>query len=116
MGKKRAKFKKTECPLFARPDDSFFLFHSPYLCRIKQLSKIENMKKTIIKCVVVTCGVIVGCYQYSQKENNISDVVLQNIEALAGGEYYEDTFCYGRGSVDCLGHKVEMKIEGLSLD
>lgn len=50
------------------------------------------------------------------KENNISDVVLQNIEALAEDEYSEATFCYGRGSVDCFGRKVEMKIEGLSLD
>lgn len=74
------------------------------------------MKKTIIKCVVVACGVIAGCYLYSQKENNISDVVLQNIEALAEDEYSEATFCYGRGSVDCFGRKVEMKIEGLSLD
>lgn len=74
------------------------------------------MKKTIIKSMVVACGVIASCYLYSQKENNISDVVLQNIDALAGNEYSEASFCYGHGSVDCLGHKVEMKIEGFSLD
>lgn len=73
------------------------------------------MKKTIFKLMIASCVVIAGCYLYSQKVNHVSDVVLQNIEALAGDEYYEDTLCYGKGSVDCLGAKVEMKIEGLSL-
>lgn len=74
------------------------------------------MKKTIFKLMLASCVAAAGYYQYSQQENNIKDVVFQNIEALAGDEHYVDIFCYGYGSVECDGIKVEMKIEGLRLD
>lgn len=74
------------------------------------------MKKMIFSLIIVLCGVIAGGYLYSQKETTINDIVLQNIEALAGDESHEDIICYGRGSVDCNEIKVEMKIEGLRLD
>lgn len=74
------------------------------------------MKKTIFKLMIASCVATAGYYQYSQQENNINDVVFQNIEALAGDEHYVDIFCYGNGSVECEGIKVEMKIEGLRLD
>lgn len=74
------------------------------------------MKKMIFSLIIVLCGVIAGGYLYSQKETTINDIILQNIEALAGDESHEDILCYERGSVDCNGVKVKMKIEGLRLD
>lgn len=74
------------------------------------------MKKIFLNLMIVSCGVITDGYLYSEKETNFNDIVFQNIEALAGDEYYEDILCYGKGSVDCNGIKVEMKIEGLRLD
>lgn len=74
------------------------------------------MKKTILKLTLVICLVVASCYLYLQKDNDLNDVVIKNIEALAEDEYYEeDYYCYGIGSVDCYGDKVEMKIEGYRL-
>ena len=39
----------------------------------------------------------------------LADVRLDNIEALSSGEDYP-TACYGAGTIDCLGIKVEFKI------
>ena len=62
------------------------------------------------------CLITASCYLYLQKDNDLNNLVIKNIEALAEDVYYEeDYYCYGRGSVDCYGDKVEMKIEGYRL-
>lgn len=74
------------------------------------------MKKIILKLTLVICLVVTSCYLYLQKDNEFNDLVIKNIEALAEDEYYEeDYYCYGIGSVDCYGDKVETKIEGYRL-
>lgn len=74
------------------------------------------MKKRIWKLTIACCAIIAGCYFYPQKNNNISLLVTHNVEALAEEEHYVSIFCYNIGSVDCKDRKVEVKIEGLSLD
>lgn len=71
------------------------------------------MKKKNFKLAIVCLGFISGCYFYQQKDQKLNDLVQQNIEALASGEGSSSTFCYGIGSVDCLGNKVEMKFTGV---
>ena len=74
------------------------------------------MKKTILKLPLVICLITASCYLYLQKDNDLNNLVIKNIEALAEDEYYEeDYYYYGIGSVDCYGDKVEMKIEGYRL-
>lgn len=73
------------------------------------------MKKIILKLILATCIVIAGYFLYLQEDNYLNDLAVKNIEALAGNEYEEDYYCYGTGSVDCHGNKVEMKIEGFRL-
>lgn len=47
--------------------------------------------------------------------SDVNDLVLQNVEALAGGESGHYT-CMGHGSVYCDQAYVEVKIDGYSLD
>lgn len=37
----------------------------------------------------------------SSKQNELSDLMLENIEALASGEFGNTTHCVGLGSIDC---------------
>ena len=58
---------------------------------------------------------IVGCMIASGpfltvKINNEVDITLQNVEALASGETFE-VYCFGSGSIDCYGKKVEFRCE-----
>lgn len=46
--------------------------------------------------VVVSLSTVV-----SDKERQISDLLLENIEALAAGEGGTSAFCYGEGEVVC---------------
>lgn len=50
------------------------------------------------------------------KQNTLDSLAFQNIEALAQSENDAGAYCYGIGSVDCRGHKVEYKISGYSLE
>ena len=73
------------------------------------------MKKIILKLTLATGIVIAVYFLYLQENNYLNDLAVTNIEALAENEYEEDYYCYGTGSVDCYGDKVEMKIEGFRL-
>lgn len=54
--------------------------------------------------------VIVGLsMEASNKEEQVSNLWLQNIEALVSGEGSSTVFCYGEGSVSCPnGTKAEI--------
>lgn len=68
------------------------------------------MKKAILKgIVIIAC--IAGAYcLYTDQSNNVTNLALANIEALASGENSGSFHCFGDGSIDCLGEKVEMKV------
>ena len=46
------------------------------------------MKKTILKLPLVICLITASCYLYLQKDNDLNNLVIKNIEALAEDEYY----------------------------
>ena len=47
------------------------------------------MKKTILKLPLVICLITASCYLYLQKDHDLNNLVIKNIEALAEDEYYE---------------------------
>lgn len=58
------------------------------------------MKKNLIKMMLAAVVVVasgVNIYN-SQKESGISDVVLANVDALAGTEYFDSGTCKGTGA------------------
>lgn len=73
------------------------------------------MKKKIKLVGFVIC-LIAGCYFGSTPKSDLPSLLLENVEALAYREHGNGANCYGDGSVECYGHWVEMRIEGLSLE
>lgn len=69
------------------------------------------MKKVILKgTVIIAC--IAGAYcLYTDQSSNVTNLALANIEALASGENNGHYHCFGDGSIDCFGFKVEMKVD-----
>lgn len=63
------------------------------------------MRKIIIKlsvCMLICCSML-----YAKKQVRISqELLLSNVEALASGEG-GGSYCYGYGSLDCNGYKVD---------
>ncbi|MDR3269623.1 MAG: NVEALA domain-containing protein [Tannerella sp.] len=75
------------------------------------MTQIVNVVKAtlIFACL---CGVsYFSFYKNPQAALPVSDLALENIEALASGES-SLTICYGSGTIDCNGAKVETKIIG----
>ena len=74
-------------------------------------------KKTVLKLLfIASCLVAVCSLFYSHETNTLDSLAFQNIEALAQSENDAGAYCYGIGSVDCRGHKVEYKISCYSLE
>ena len=74
-------------------------------------------RKTFAKLILATgCLVAAYCLSDNRGTTDLNQLAFQNIEALAQGENDADANCFGCGSVDCRGHKVEYKISGLSLE
>ena len=70
------------------------------------------MKKKTFKLVLGLATIIAAGYLYTKQssENNMTDLVYANIEALANPEdEYIDVLCLGEGSVDCYGDWVKRK-------
>lgn len=71
------------------------------------------MKKRLWKIlpmgIIGIVMMIVGLYMTtSDQEEQVSNLLLENIEALASGEGNSKVFCYGKGSLPCPdGTKVE---------
>ena len=49
-------------------------------------------------------------------EEVVSNLALENIDALASGEGSGNIGCALSGDIDCFGHKVKYRIEDYSLD
>lgn len=74
-------------------------------------------KKTLVKLILAAgCSMAACCFSGNKGTTDLDKLALRNIEALAQGEKDADANCYGRGSVDCRGYKVEYKISGLRLE
>lgn len=79
------------------------------------------MKKGKVILAIAMFGVITFITTLNIKNNQMSDLILNNVESLAGsegsgGEELGKYLCYRDGSVDCPdGTKAEMVIEIMSL-
>lgn len=69
----------------------------------------KNIWKILPIAIVGIMMVIVGLTMVtSDEEEQVSNLLFENIEALASGEGSSTVFCYGEGSVPCPdGTKVE---------
>ena len=57
---------------------------------------------------------VAGCWLFNQsKEIPLSELALENVEALANGEGHENYGCIGDGEIDCYGMKVAIRVDGL---
>lgn len=76
------------------------------------------MRRTLIKVTVMGILLIGGIYFMEKESTTLSDVALDNIEALAAGEGGSSMwFCRGSGSLDCPnGTKVKFIVDNYSLD
>ena len=74
-------------------------------------------KKILFAGLFLVTITAVTFYFHSQKKN-LDNLMLENIEALASGEWGPNALCYGSGSVDCPANhvKVEYVMSGYSLE
>ena len=87
------------------------------VCKIN--NKKINMKQRMKFFVAVVCIASgIGYWTtYKTSHEAVSDLALENIEALASGEGATgNVACAYPGSIDCFGNKVKYRIEGFSLD
>lgn len=59
----------------------------------------NKLKRSLVVMVVISTAI--GGYIYNRQSSaNVSSLLLENVEALADGEY-EHVNCFGTGSIDC---------------
>lgn len=66
-------------------------------------------KKVLVFISLMIATVFVYSYSDSEKAG-LNALLLENIEALADGEYDDTTRCWGDGSVDCPYTDVKVNI------
>lgn len=76
-----------------------------------------TMKKKVLFIGLFLIATISVSFQFSAKRNNLESLMLENIDALASGEWETMPQCIGSGSVDCPNHvKVYFIIGQYSLE
>lgn len=74
------------------------------------------MKKKAIRGLIAIFCLGGVCFIHTSSEDTaISHLAFENIEALAHNEGDLNYVCYGTGSIDCHGEKVEKMKSGFSL-
>lgn len=78
----------------------------------------KRMRKMLLMPIIGLVLIVLGlCMGSFGQEEIYSDLLLENIEALASGEDHTTVFCYGEGSIDCPnGKKVKYIMETSSLE
>ena len=76
------------------------------------------MKKKMMGIIaIVAIAAVAGYNVYvSQSNAKLSNLALNNIEALADNEDTTNHACYGYGDIDCFGIKAKLRIDIFSLD
>ena len=72
------------------------------------------MKSKKTKILWAGLAIVASVYGFSvQSQDSETDpLLLENVEALANGEYEQGVICYGRGQLDCPnGEKVLWVVE-----
>lgn len=79
---------------------------------------MKNMKKKALFIGLVLAAMAAVCFQLNSKKGNLEGLMLENIDALASGEWGPNAMCIGTGSVDCPKNhaKVEYVIEDYHLE
>ena len=73
---------------------------------------MENLKKKML-CISLFLVVVVSvCFRLNTRNMPLDSLMLENIEALASGEWDVDIECIGFGSVDCPGRFVKVYFYG----
>lgn len=66
------------------------------------------MKKKILFIGVFGVVAIVASFQFNSEKASLESLMLENIDALASGEWDPSAHCVGRGSVDCPANHVKV--------
>ena len=74
------------------------------------------MKKKMSKLLFIGVVLIAAYCSLIKEKSTVETLLFDNVEALASGEEGTLFWCFGSGSIDCYGHKVEYMIEGMDLD
>lgn len=79
---------------------------------------MKNMKRKVLLAGMSLLVMTMVCYCSFHEEKIESALLMENIEALAGGESHVPMHCVGSGTVDCpINHeKVKMVATGYSLE
>lgn len=101
------------CPL--RNFESFLQFIICCLPTFVQLiNKITEMKskKTKFLWAGLALAAVVYGFSVQSQDSGTDPLLLENVEALADGEYEQGVVCIGYGSLDCPnGEKVDWIVE-----
>ena len=78
----------------------------------------RNAQKQLFKGIIgLLCLFGISYFFNRSTKTYMTRLAFDNVEALAEGEDALPSFrCYGTGSVDCFGHKVEVKFSNYSLE
>ena len=69
-------------------------------------------KKTKFLWSGLALAAVVYGFSVQSQDSGTDPLLLENVEALAGGEYEQGVICYGYGSLDCPnGEKVYCIVE-----
>lgn len=66
------------------------------------------MKKKILFIGVFGVVAIVASLQFNSEKASLESLMLENIDALASGEWDKPAQCVGTGSVDCPANHVKV--------
>lgn len=97
---------------------NFESFLQVIICRlptfIQLINKTTEMKskKTKILWAGLALAAVVYGFSVQSQDSGTDPLLLENVEALADGEYEQGVICYGYGSLDCPnGEKVYCIVE-----
>lgn len=68
---------------------------------VKNITSMKNMKKKVLLISLFLVATVVASFQFSSEKENLQSLMLENIDALASGEWGGAPRCVGAGSVDC---------------
>ena len=72
---------------------------------------MKSKKTTVLWAGLVLAAVDYG-FSVQSQDSGTDPLLLENVEALADGEYEQGVICYGYGSLDCPnGEKVYCLVE-----
>lgn len=75
---------------------------------IISMENMKTMKKKLLFIGLFLVVAIAASFQFNTEKDGLESLMLENIDALASGEWGSDARCVGSGSVDCPGSHVKV--------